>query len=80
MRSTCLCIAILLLIVGKKYIFGGKIEPYMTSSDNFSSILFIILGALEVEDCTRFIVIWWSVWRARNTFLWEQKPINLNTS
>jgi len=58
----------------------GMIAPYMTSSGNFSSIIFAILRALEAENYARFVAILWSIWRARNASLWEQKPVIANTS
>jgi len=56
------------------------IAPYMTSSGSFSSIISAILRAIEAENCARFVAILWSIWRTRNACLWEQKPINTNTS
>lgn len=58
----------------------GKLESHMTSSGSFSSIIFSILAALDVEDRSRFMAILWSIWCARNTCLWEQKSVNAKAS
>jgi len=52
----------------------------MTSNGSFSSIIFIILATLDVEDHSRFVAILWSIWRARNACLWEQKSFNTKAS
>jgi len=49
--------------------FWGKIESYMMSSGSFSSIIFAILIALEVDNRARFVAILWSLWRMRNACL-----------
>jgi len=38
------------------------------------------LGSLEVENRARFVAILWSIWRARNACLWEQKSVNAHAS
>lgn len=48
----------------------GKIELYMTSSGSFSSIIFVILRVLVVENRVRFVAILWNIWRARSACLW----------
>jgi hypothetical protein len=48
----------------------------MTSSGSCSSIVFTILAVLDVEDCARFVAILWSIWRACNACLWEQRLDN----
>jgi len=58
----------------------GKLEPYMTSSGSFASIIFTILATLDVEDRSRFVAILWSIWLARNACLWEQKYVNATES
>jgi len=60
--------------------FWCKIESYMMTSGSFSSIIFNILGMLEVENRARFVAILWSIWSTRNTYLWEQKPVNAHAS
>jgi len=57
-----------------------KIASYMTSSGSFSSIMFATVRSLEVEIHARFVAMLWSIWRARNACLWEQKPVNAHTS
>jgi len=54
----------------------GQIELYMMSSGSFSSIIFDILRALEVENRARFACILWRIWREYNACLWEQKHVS----
>jgi hypothetical protein len=58
----------------------GKQETHMTSSGSFAYIMFTILATLDVEDRSRFVAILWSIWRARNACLWEQKSVNAKAS
>jgi hypothetical protein len=58
----------------------GKIASHMTSNGSFSSIMFVILRSLEVENRAEFVAILWSIWRARNACLWEQKPVNAHAA
>jgi hypothetical protein len=33
-----------------------------------------------VDNRAKFVAILWSIWRARNACLWEQKPVNAHAS
>ncbi|GAU47271.1 hypothetical protein TSUD_280940 [Trifolium subterraneum] len=53
-----------------------SLEHQFLQSGSFSSIIFSIISSMEETKQSLFAAVLWSIWRARNECIWENKQAN----
>ncbi|PNX63848.1 hypothetical protein L195_g053718, partial [Trifolium pratense] len=57
-----------------------SLEHKFHQSGSFSSIIFSTISSMKETKQSLFAAVLWSIWRARNECIWENKQANLMTS